>query len=109
MEPKKSAKPTVLKENSYYYWWDEKNKNKNPANKEINPNAPRKISPSEAMKEGLSGSKVGKNTSEWNNMGTWEEKNFKVGDFEDFVHDNTGRINQTCCRERASISWHSRA
>ena len=89
MEPKKDTKK-VAKENSYYYWWDDKNKT--PGLKGPNPNAQKKISMAEAQKVGLNGSKSNKKASDWNNMGTWEEKNYKVEEFEEFVHDRTGRL-----------------
>lgn len=90
MEPKKDSKKKVAKENSYYYWWDDKNKT--PGLKAPNPNAPKKISPAEAQKVGLNAGKSKNKASDWNNMGTWEERNFKISDFEEFVHDRTGRF-----------------
>ena len=86
MEPTQNK---VAKENSYYYWWDEKNKSK--SNQGGNMNAPQKITPSQAKKL----NEVNKSKqSPWNKVGTWEEKVFKVEDFQAFVHNNPGKIIQ---------------
>ena len=82
MEPK----PSKAKENSYYYWCDEKNKSncKNPKNL----NAPKKITNSDILKS--SQGPINKIQSQWNTLGTWEEKTFKVEEFIQFIKENTG-------------------
>lgn len=86
MEPNKEKKK-VSKENSYHYWWDDKNKTK--SKDSPNMNAPQKITPSEAKK--LSESQKFNNHSQWNSVGTWEEKLFKVEDFQAFIHKHPGK------------------
>ena len=88
MEPNQEKKK-VSKENSYYYWWDEKNKNNKDPKKIQNLNAPKKITVSEAKK--LSESQKFNNHSQWNSVGTWEEKVFKVEDFQAFMHSHPGK------------------
>jgi hypothetical protein len=86
MEPKKTKTKTP-KENSYHYWWDDKkNQNKNPLQ---NMNAPKKITKTQAQK--LNESLTSSNHSPWNAIGTWEEKIYKVEDFQTFVHENQGK------------------
>lgn len=85
MEPK-PAKTKVPKENSYYYWMDDKNKPKNGQN--ANMNAPKKISVTQA--EQLNQSNLSSNQSAWNTLGTWEERTFKVADFKSFIHKQPG-------------------
>lgn len=86
MEPPKDPKK-IPKENSYYYWWDEKNKS---GKKNMPPqNVPKKISRVEAQK--LNESSTSNNRSAWNALGTWEEKIFKVQDFQTYLHENPGK------------------